>query len=85
MHEDRRRLGIATTVLRALTAIARERSLTHLTAQVQRDNPWMLAIFRKAGTTLVEIPGAGADEITVRLGDNRPRPVKRTPRPKPGA
>ena len=49
VHEQRRRLHIASTLLDALVCIARKRGLDHLFAQVQHDNVAMLAVFRRAG------------------------------------
>lgn len=65
VHEAYRNLGIATRLLETLTAIAWERGLVALTAQVQRDNYPMLTIFRRAGATVREIPGSGAAEVTI--------------------
>jgi GNAT superfamily N-acetyltransferase len=84
VREDRRGLGIASTLLRALMSIARERGLVRLTAQVERDNAAMLAIFRHAGATIAEIPGTWTHEITLGLTAPRSRagslmPTKRGP------
>jgi len=65
VREDRRRLGIATLLLRTLIAMARERGLRRLSAQVLQDNDAMLRIFRAAGAIAAPIPGAGAVAITI--------------------
>lgn len=49
VHEERRGLGIATTLLAALIAIARERRLRRLVAEVRHDNGPMIHVFRAAG------------------------------------
>jgi RimJ/RimL family protein N-acetyltransferase len=67
VREDRRSLGIATTLLRALESVAHDRGLRRLTAQVQYDNPAMLAVFRRAGATLSDIPGTGSLAVEIRL------------------
>jgi GNAT superfamily N-acetyltransferase len=67
VREDRRGLGIATALLHALIAIARERGLLRLTAQVQCDNGTMLGVFRHAGATFTAIPGSGTFEATIAL------------------
>lgn len=67
VREDRRRLGIATALLRTLVATARARRLECLTAQVLRDNEAMLAVFRNAGAACVLDAAAGITEITLEL------------------
>ncbi|HEX2855327.1 MAG TPA: GNAT family N-acetyltransferase [Opitutaceae bacterium] len=67
VREDRRNLGIASTLIGALIAIAREREVPRLTAQIQSDNGPMLAIFRQAGATFASIPGSGATEAVISL------------------
>jgi RimJ/RimL family protein N-acetyltransferase len=58
VREDRRRLGMATTLLATLMKIARERGLLRLTAQVLPDNEAMLRVFRRAGATCTTVPNA---------------------------
>lgn len=67
VREDRRRLGIATTLLNALRKIAAERGLRRLTGQVQYDNPAMLAVFRRAGAHIAEIPGTGSMSVEMAI------------------
>lgn len=67
VREDRRGLGIATALLHALAAIARERGLARLTAQIQCDNGPMISVFRHAGAVFATIPGAGSLEATLEL------------------
>ena len=70
--ENKRRLGMARRLLERMLEIASQRGLTHLWAQVDRDNTPMLALFRDYGakesqgedihTVRVEIPLSGAGE-----------------------
>ncbi|HWA08518.1 MAG TPA: GNAT family N-acetyltransferase [Opitutaceae bacterium] len=69
VHEAYRNLGIATKLLEALAAIARERCLHTLTAQVHGDNGPMLAVFHKAGAVLSDIPGSDAESVTLPVTD----------------
>lgn len=74
VHEERRRLGLATILLRALIVIARERKLDRLVAQVQHDNAPMLALLRAAGARVETITGTGAVIATLALRDDGRRP-----------
>ena len=74
VHEDRRGLGIATTLLQTLRAIARERGIERLIAQVQHDNAPMLAVFRRAGAEVKTDLGSGAMLVTLALRRPRNRP-----------
>ena len=67
VRETKRRLGMATALLRTLLRIARRRGLHTLHAQVNRDNYEMLAIFRKFKATMHEIPGAEAVAAVITL------------------
>jgi ribosomal protein S18 acetylase RimI-like enzyme len=71
VRETKRRLGMASTLLRALVNLARARRLDHLFAQVQNDNGPMLAVFRKAGGKLVEDRAGGIVEVTIPLRKTR--------------
>jgi len=51
VHEERRRLGMATVLLQALIAIARQHKLKRLVAQTQADNYAMLRIFLNTALT----------------------------------
>jgi GNAT superfamily N-acetyltransferase len=74
VHERRRGLGLGTVLLHALIAIARERGLEQLVAEVQHGNAPMLAMLRAAGAQL-EWP-AGASTLT---GTLRLSPVAASP------
>ena len=67
VHEERRCLGIATTLCAALVHIAREQHLERLTAQVQWDNTPMLAVLRRAGARFTAIPQTSAIEAALDL------------------
>lgn len=88
VHEDRRCLGIAGVLLRALTIIARDRGLLQLTAQVAHDNAPMLAVFRRAGATFSTVEGTSAMGVTLTLPaaettSRQPPPRRRAPRRQP--
>ncbi len=72
VHEQRRGLGIGTTLLAALIAIARERHLQKLVGQVAHDNAAMLHVFGAAGATFGMIPGAAATLATIGLEQKKP-------------
>src|SRR5690606_9819207 len=57
VRETKRRLGMASTLLRALADIARERGLERLVAQVQKGNTGMLALFRAEAAQFEYPPG----------------------------
>jgi acyl-CoA hydrolase/ribosomal protein S18 acetylase RimI-like enzyme len=61
--ENKRRLGMARILLERMMEIARNRGLSHLWAQVDRDNTPMLALFRNYGSEESE----GEDHHTVRI------------------
>ena len=67
VHEQLRRLGLATILLRALIAIARQHQLKRLVAQTQSDNYAMLRIFLKHGAHLQELAGTDGLEVTLEL------------------
>ena len=67
VHEQRRRLGMATVLLQSLIAIARQHKLKRLVAQTQSDNYAMLRIFLKHGAHLQELAGTGGLEVTLEL------------------
>ena len=67
VHEQRRRLGLATVLLRALIAIARQHKLKRLVAQTQSNNYAMLRIFLKHGAHLQELAGTDGLEVTLEL------------------
>lgn len=67
VREDRRGRGIATALLEALAAIARERGLVALTAEVQRDNHAMIGVFLRQGAKVAPIAGTNGVEAVLRL------------------
>jgi GNAT superfamily N-acetyltransferase len=67
VREDRRRLGIATTLLTTLAGIAGERGLDELTAQVLSRNEAMLRIFRRAGATCITAPDTFGTTVVLEL------------------
>ena len=71
VQENRRGLGIATLLLRELRAIAHERGLARLTAQVNPNNHVMLDIFRSAGAVLRDHGCGDATHVRLELGNNR--------------
>jgi ribosomal protein S18 acetylase RimI-like enzyme len=68
VHENRRGLGIGTTLLTALIEIARERRLERLVAEVHCDNGPMIHILRAAGASFSSMPAASAMKATITLG-----------------
>lgn len=79
VHEERRNLGIAGTLLRVLATIAAERGLEALVAQVEHDNTPMLAVFRRAGARLALIPGTPSLHVTLALRAPDPTSVRARP------
>lgn len=73
VHEQRRRLGIATTLMAALVAIARERGLRHLVAEVSNDNGPMLHVLRNAGATFDGCGESSVSEATIELQERLKR------------
>jgi GNAT superfamily N-acetyltransferase len=67
VREDRRKLGIATSLFRALIAIAGERKLLRLTALAQATNHPMLATFRRRGALLTDSTEPGAMDMALDL------------------
>ncbi|MEX0331959.1 MAG: GNAT family N-acetyltransferase [Puniceicoccaceae bacterium] len=63
VSENKRRLGMARTLLERLMEIARERDLNYLWAQVDRDNSPMLSLFRAYGAD----ESKGEDIHTIRI------------------
>lgn len=63
VSESKRRLGMARTLLQRMLEIAHERGLSHLWAQVDRDNAPMLGLFRDMGAEEKE----GDDMHTIRV------------------
>lgn len=67
VHDQRRRLGLASALLLALRVIGRKRRLPRLFAQVRRENRPMLAVFRKAGAQLHFEPSGDVVEVDIPL------------------
>jgi len=67
VHEKRRRLGIGTTLCAALVAIARERKLDRLVAQVRQGNVPMIHVLRATGAAFEWISGAPGFKATLLL------------------
>ncbi len=67
VHEERRRLGLATLLLNTLAQIARVRGLRRLVASVQHDNPAMLTVFRRAGASFHSAEGTSGLDVTLAL------------------
>lgn len=63
VRESKRRLGMAQALLQRLMDVAGRRGLTELTAQVQRENHGMIALFRRAGASVHSVIGAGAVDV----------------------
>lgn len=71
VREDRRGLGIATTLMGVLLGTARTRGLKKLTAQVQSDNSMMTAVLRKTGAVFFDLPSTGTMQAVITL-DRKP-------------
>jgi ribosomal protein S18 acetylase RimI-like enzyme len=65
--EDRRRLGLATALFRALVTLMRRRGVARLVAQVQVDNGAMLGLFRQSGAALSSVAGTEFVEVNLPL------------------
>lgn len=52
VHDEKRRLGIASVLLRYLRIVGRRRGIPRLFAQVRRENKAMLEVFRRVGARL---------------------------------
>ena len=90
VHDRKRRLGMASHLLRYLRLAARRRGLTRLFAQVRCDNRAMLQVFRSAGAALHFSPNLEVVEIDIPvrkakfLFDNPPPPTSFRPMATPG-
>jgi GNAT superfamily N-acetyltransferase len=67
VRETKRRLGLASTLLDALVAVARKRGLDFLWGHVRKDNLPMLALFKRFGGKIVASPETGDDAVAVRI------------------
>jgi ribosomal protein S18 acetylase RimI-like enzyme len=68
VREDKRRLGLATTLFHTLLSLMRSRGVCHFVAQVQLDNEAMLRLFRKAGAVFTSIPGTDSLDVRLEIG-----------------
>lgn len=68
--EDYQGRGIASRMLRQLTAIAREHGVTQFEADVLADNTAMLKIFRRSKLPISESEADGVIHLTLSLGDH---------------
>ena len=75
--ENKRRTGMARVLLERMLEVARERGLSHLWAQVDRDNTPMLGLFREYGA----VESEGEDMHTLRV--DIPLTSEEAPRKKP--
>lgn len=77
-HEKRRGMGIASILLGALFAVAREQGIQLFHAQTQEDNYAMLGIFLRAGAYIQPIPGTQSVEIQIPVVPaEEPKPKKK--------
>ncbi len=74
VREDRRHLGMATALLKALLRIAASRGVKSLDAQVLRENQPMLEIFGRMGGTRSGIPGTDSVVVSVDVARALRRP-----------
>jgi RimJ/RimL family protein N-acetyltransferase len=76
-HEKRRGQGLATILLGALFAAAREQGIQLFHAQTQEDNYAMLGIFLRAGAYIQPIPGTQSVEIQIPVSPAEPPAPKK--------
>ena len=69
VEEDFHGRGIAGRLLRHLAAIARERGIATLEAEVLAGNRAMLAVFARSGLPMTTRPEDGIVHVTLALGD----------------
>jgi GNAT superfamily N-acetyltransferase len=65
VHDAKRRLGIASVLLKYLRIVGRRRGIPRLFAQVRRDNKGMLEVFRRINSRLHFDPGGDVVEIDI--------------------
>jgi GNAT superfamily N-acetyltransferase len=83
VHDDRRRLGMATILLRHLRVLGRRRGLPALFAQVRRENRAMLDVFLHNGARLHFDPGGDVVTVDIPLGRQKFLFDKPATRPSP--
>ena len=67
VHENRRRRGLCSLLLKVLQGLARQQGVKELFAQTQEDNFAMLGIFLKAGAIISIIEGTHAVDVRMPL------------------
>lgn len=67
VEEDYQGQGLASMLLRHLVAIARERGLTHLEAEVLAGNTAMLKVFARSGLPMMQRHDAGVVHVEMAL------------------
>jgi GNAT superfamily N-acetyltransferase len=73
VREDRRGLGMATTLLGILLRIAASRGLKTFVAQVLRENLEMFEVFARFGGTRTPISGTDSDRVSIDVAGARRR------------
>lgn len=76
--ENKRRLGMARTLLERMIEIARERGLERLWAQVDRDNSPMLSLFREYGSLESEGDDMHTIQVDIPLADGKGKAAGRS-------
>jgi GNAT superfamily N-acetyltransferase len=71
VHDDRRRLGLASHLLRQLRLLGWKRGVPRLFAQVRRENRPMLNVFRQAGARLHFDSGGEVVEVEIPLRETK--------------
>jgi acyl-CoA hydrolase/ribosomal protein S18 acetylase RimI-like enzyme len=67
VRETKRRLGMASTLMSTMLAVARKRGLAQVWGRVRKDNLPMLALFKRFGGQVTPSPEAGASDVDVRI------------------
>lgn len=78
VHDQRRGIGVATALLHALLAIARERRVREFVAHVRPDNAPMIHLLRVAGASFRRLRDEFMMEAAIRLHPSDGRPVPAT-------
>jgi GNAT superfamily N-acetyltransferase len=65
VHDAKRRLGIASVLLKYLRVVGRRRGIPRLFAQVRRENKGMLEVFRRVNSRLHFLPSGEIVEIDI--------------------
>lgn len=67
VREAKRRLGMASTLMATMAAVARKRGLSRLWGRVRKDNLPMLALFKRWGGTVSTPPETGGGDVDVQI------------------